>query len=71
MAYLPIKDRIMFDWSKLEIPPEYSKPTYIVADCMVEVFREILGDRANVIPISDTYLPDKEKPYELQAIDEN
>ena len=45
----------MFDWSKVNMPPEYPKPTYIVADNMVEAFREILRDRANVIPVSETY----------------
>lgn len=46
------------DWLKnIPWPEECAKPTYIVADNLVEAAREVFGDRANVIAQSDTMLP--------------
>jgi hypothetical protein len=46
-----------------KFPPEYAKPRFVVADNMVEAAREYWGDAADVVPISETYLPElREKP---------
>lgn len=42
---------------KLELPPEYPKPRFVVDDRLVEAARKFWGDAVEVIPLSETYLP--------------
>lgn len=47
-----------FDWTKLKWPEEYPKNRLVVADCLVDAFREQLGDDFEIIPLSETRLPE-------------
>lgn len=42
---------------EVSLPPEYPKPIFVVADYLIETFREAFGDAAVIVPISETYLP--------------
>lgn len=48
------EDRGSWDWE--QIPQEY-RPRLVVADRLVDLFREAYGPGIEIIPISETYLP--------------
>lgn len=47
-----------FDWTKVPLPEECAKLRLVVADNMVEAYREQLGDRFEIVPLSTTRLPE-------------
>ena len=47
------------------LPPEYPKPKLVVPDHTVDAYRTEFGEKFEIVPLSETYLPSDSAPEKL------